>query len=54
MKKDDYKDALELLQRELVKMLSDVRETGKRIVVVFEGRDAAGKGRHDQALSRET
>ncbi|NIY78822.1 polyphosphate kinase 2 [Celeribacter sp. HF31] len=44
MKKDDYKDALELLQRELVKMLSDVRETGKRIVVVFEGRDAAGKG----------
>ncbi|PZX05975.1 polyphosphate kinase 2 [Celeribacter halophilus] len=44
MKKDDYKDELEALQRELVKMLADVRETGKRIVVVFEGRDAAGKG----------
>lgn len=44
MKKDDYKDELEALQRELVKMLADVRKTGKRIVVVFEGRDAAGKG----------
>ncbi|MBU2890941.1 polyphosphate kinase 2 [Celeribacter halophilus] len=44
MKKDDYKDELESLQRELVKMLADVRKTGKRIVVVFEGRDAAGKG----------
>nr|WP_319251059.1 polyphosphate kinase 2 [uncultured Celeribacter sp.] len=42
--KDNYKDALESLQLELVKMLSDVRATGKRIVIVFEGRDAAGKG----------
>jgi polyphosphate kinase 2 len=44
MKKSDYEDEMKDLQRELVKMLSDVIATGKRIVVVFEGRDAAGKG----------
>ena len=44
MDKDDYEDAYDALQCELVKMLADVRETGKRVVVVFEGRDAAGKG----------
>src|SRR3954447_22525515 len=32
------------LQRELVIMQESVKATGKRIVVVFEGRDAAGKG----------
>jgi polyphosphate kinase 2 len=44
MKKSDYEDEIEDIQRELVKMLHDVMETGKRVVVVFEGRDAAGKG----------
>ncbi|SFI85642.1 polyphosphate kinase 2 [Celeribacter neptunius] len=44
MKKSDYEDEIKALQRELVKMLADVRQTGKRVVVVFEGRDAAGKG----------
>jgi polyphosphate kinase 2 len=44
MKKSDYEDEIKELQRELVKMQADVRSTGKRIVVVFEGRDAAGKG----------
>ncbi|WP_417243729.1 polyphosphate kinase 2 [Celeribacter sp.] len=44
MDKDDYEDQMDALQRELVKMLGDVKATGKRIVVVFEGRDAAGKG----------
>ncbi|MCA0045006.1 polyphosphate kinase 2 [Celeribacter litoreus] len=44
MDKGTYEDELKDLQRELVRMLTDVRETGKRIVVVFEGRDAAGKG----------
>ncbi|MEJ6394478.1 polyphosphate kinase 2 [Gymnodinialimonas sp. 2305UL16-5] len=42
--RDDYEDQLEALQVELVKMLAWVRETGARIAVVFEGRDAAGKG----------
>jgi polyphosphate kinase 2 len=32
------------LQVELVKMLHDLRVTGKRLCVLFEGRDAAGKG----------
>ncbi len=41
---DEYDDHMEKLQVELVKMLHDLRTTGKRLVVVFEGRDAAGKG----------
>ena len=44
MDKDDYEDELEALQLELVKLQADVKATGKRVVVVFEGRDAAGKG----------
>ena len=42
--KRDYQGHDEALQVELVKMLRDVISTGKRIVVLFEGRDAAGKG----------
>ena len=44
MKRKDYDDHMDALQVELVKMLHDLRETGKRLCVVFEGRDAAGKG----------
>ena len=44
MAKDDYQDQMDDLQRELVRMLAGIRETGQRVVVVFEGRDAAGKG----------
>jgi polyphosphate kinase 2 len=44
MDKDEYEDTLEALQMELVKLQADVKATGKRVVVVFEGRDAAGKG----------
>ncbi len=44
MDKDAYEEAIEGLQFELVRLQADVRETGKRVVVVFEGRDAAGKG----------
>ena len=39
-----YERELELLQIELVKLQEWVRRTGHRVVVVFEGRDAAGKG----------
>lgn len=39
-----YERELELLQIELVKMQRWVQEKGKRIAVLFEGRDAAGKG----------
>ncbi len=39
-----YEKELEKLQVELVKLQTWVKHTGARIVVVFEGRDAAGKG----------
>ena len=39
-----YDSGIEALQYELVRLQADVRDTGKRVVVVFEGRDAAGKG----------
>jgi polyphosphate kinase 2 len=44
MKESDYLEEIELLQIELVKMQAWVKEVGERIVVIFEGRDAAGKG----------
>ncbi len=44
MKGKDYDRHMEKLQVELVKMLYDLRDKGKRLCVVFEGRDAAGKG----------
>jgi polyphosphate kinase 2 len=40
----DYEDQLRLLQIELLKVQQWVKETGERVVVLFEGRDAAGKG----------
>jgi polyphosphate kinase 2 len=39
-----YEEELLRLQEELVKMTEWVRESGARVVVIFEGRDAAGKG----------
>lgn len=39
-----YEDELFRLQAELVKVQEWVRAEGARLVVVFEGRDAAGKG----------
>jgi polyphosphate kinase 2 len=44
MKTKDYDRQMEALQIELVKMQAWVRETGQRIAIIFEGRDAAGKG----------
>ena len=44
LSKKDYERELFKLQIELVKMQDWVKHTGARIVVVFEGRDAAGKG----------
>ncbi len=42
--KDVYEAELLRLQAELVEMQEWVRTTGTRLVVIFEGRDAAGKG----------
>ncbi|SDZ30132.1 polyphosphate kinase 2, PA0141 family [Jannaschia faecimaris] len=44
MDRDTYEAELDALQIELVKCQSWVHGTGARIAVVFEGRDAAGKG----------
>ncbi len=40
----EYEKTKKELQIELLKMQNWVRETGQRIVILFEGRDAAGKG----------
>ena len=39
-----YENELKVLQARLVDMQAWVQSTGARIVVIFEGRDAAGKG----------
>jgi polyphosphate kinase 2 len=44
MKRKHYERQLLALQIELVKAQYWVKATGERVVVVFEGRDAAGKG----------
>ena len=44
MKKDAYENELEPLQVELLKLQAWVKDTGARVVILFEGRDAAGKG----------
>jgi len=44
LEKDYYFSELEKLQLELVKMHEWVRAKNLRVVVLFEGRDAAGKG----------
>jgi polyphosphate kinase 2 len=42
--KKDYEDELEKLQLELTRMARWLKHTGKRILVIVEGRDTAGKG----------
>jgi polyphosphate kinase len=42
--RDSYEHHKRLLQVELLKLQYWVKETGRRVVVLFEGRDAAGKG----------
>jgi polyphosphate kinase 2 len=44
LSKKDYLDELDRLTVELVKMQEWVKTKGLRVVVLFEGRDAAGKG----------
>ena len=40
----DYEERKARLQVELLKVQEWVKETGRKIVILFEGRDAAGKG----------
>jgi polyphosphate kinase 2 len=51
VKKKLYETELARLQLELVKWQEWVRQEGERVVVVFEGRDAAGKGGVIQRIS---
>ena len=44
LKKDVYEEELARLQTELVKLQYWVKHKGLRVVALFEGRDAAGKG----------
>ena len=44
MNKKLYKKELARLQTELVKLQEWVKQEGLKVVVIFEGRDAAGKG----------
>lgn len=44
IRKNVYEQHKEELQVELLKVQSWVKESGQRIVILFEGRDAAGKG----------
>jgi polyphosphate kinase 2 len=44
MDRADYEREKRLLQIELLKMQNWIKDSGNRLVVLFEGRDAAGKG----------
>ena len=44
LKKKEYEKELRRLQIELVKLQEWVKNKGLKVVVIFEGRDAAGKG----------
>ena len=44
LKRKDFEKQLTKLQTELVKLQLWVQHSGARVVVIFEGRDAAGKG----------
>ena len=52
--KPDYEAELAALQIELMKAQRWVAETGSRIVMLFEGRDAAGKGGAIRRLTMHT
>src|SRR5689334_13096858 len=51
LKRKEYEKALRGLQAELCSLQEWVKQTGERIVVIFEGRDAAGKGGTIRALT---
>src|ERR1700748_1967673 len=51
MKRNEYAKELEHLQTELCKLQEWVKYKGLRVVVVFEGRDTAGKGGTIKAIT---
>jgi polyphosphate kinase 2 len=51
LKRKDYEKELRKLQGQLCDLQDWVKSTGQRMIVVFEGRDAAGKGGTIRALT---
>jgi polyphosphate kinase 2 len=51
MKRKEYEKALRTLQVELCVLQDWIKQEGLRVIVVFEGRDAAGKGGTIKALT---
>ncbi|PYT92634.1 MAG: polyphosphate kinase 2 [Acidobacteria bacterium] len=51
LKRKDYEKELSRLQEELCKLQDWVKHKGLRVIVVFEGRDAAGKGGTIRAIT---
>ncbi|MEO1700857.1 MAG: polyphosphate kinase 2 [Pseudomonadota bacterium] len=52
MDRDDYEDTLFALQQQIVLLQQDLLANKRRIIVVFEGRDAAGKGGSIRVLTQ--
>ena len=51
LKRKEYEKVVRELQAELCSLQDWVKQTGQRIIVVFEGRDAAGKGGTIKAIT---
>ena len=51
LKRKEYEDELLKLQGELCSLQEWVKETGHRAIIIFEGRDAAGKGGTIKAIT---
>jgi polyphosphate kinase 2 len=51
LKRKKYEKALRKLQAELCKLQAWVKHKGLRVIIVFEGRDAAGKGGTIRAIT---
>jgi polyphosphate kinase len=51
LKRKDYEKEMRRLQTELCLVQDWVKATGQRIIIVFEGRDAAGKGGTIRAIT---
>ncbi|MBA3676638.1 MAG: polyphosphate kinase 2 [Sphingosinicella sp.] len=51
LKRKEYEALLQPMQEQLIQAARWVQECGKRLLIIFEGRDTAGKGGAIQAIS---
>src|SRR6266478_1134320 len=51
LKRDEYEKELVRLQAKLCALQDWVKHTGQRVIIVFEGRDGAGKGGTIKAIT---